>query len=60
MINRKYTDPRARATRDKIISAYAELLSEKGSGNISVNDLCVKSHINRTTFYRHYLNLSDI
>ena len=60
MTYKKYTDPRARATRDKIVNAYAELLSEKDREYISINDICSKSHINRTTFYRHYLNLSDI
>ena len=60
MTYKKYTDPRARATRDKIVNAYAELLSEKDREYISINDICSKSHINRSTFYRHYLNLSDI
>ena len=60
MINRKYTDPRARATRDRIVNAYVELLLEKERESISINDICSRSQINRTTFYRHYLNISDI
>lgn len=60
MTCKKYTDPRARATREKIINAYAELLSEKKKDSISINDICSKGQINRTTFYRHYINISDI
>ena len=60
MINRKYTDPRARATRDRIVNAYVELLLEEERESISINDICSRSQINRTTFYRHYLNISDI
>ena len=60
MINRKYTDPRARATRDRIVNAYVELLLKKEKESISINDICSRSQINRTTFYRHYSNISDI
>lgn len=56
----KNPDPRIRATRDKIINAYVELLVEKERDFISINDICLRSKINRTTFYRHYLNLSSI
>ena len=60
MINRKYTDPRARATRDRIVNAYVKLLLEEERESISINDICSRSQINRTTFYLHYLNISDI
>ena len=56
----KNPDPRIRATRDKIINAYVDLLVEKERDFISINDICLRSKINRTTFYRHYLNLSSI
>ncbi|MBQ7445120.1 MAG: TetR/AcrR family transcriptional regulator [Clostridia bacterium] len=60
MLYRNCSDPRARATRDEIIKAYAELLSQRDRDYISVNDLCEASNINRTTFYRHYKTIADI
>lgn len=60
MLYRNCLDPRARATRDEIIKAYAGLLSQRDRYYISVNDLCEASNINRTTFYRHYKTIADI
>ena len=53
-------DPRAIDSKNKIIKAYTKLLSQKDRDYISINELCELSHINRTTFYRHYKSLSDI
>lgn len=60
MLYRNCSDPRARATRDEIMKAYAGLLSQRDRDYISVNDLCEASNINRTTFYRHYKTIADI
>ena len=60
MVHKKYTDPRASATRIKIINSYVELLTEKERASISINDICSKGRINRTTFYHHYLNILDV
>ena len=54
------SDPRAKATRDAIMRAYAELLSQKDRNYVSVNDLCDAGKISRTTFYRHYKTTADV
>lgn len=40
--------------------ALLSLLSEKDFIDISIKELCERSGINRSTFYRHYDNLSDL
>ncbi len=60
MLYRNCKDPRARATRNTVINAYAELLSLKDRNYISVSELCEAAKITRTTFYRHYNTIADI
>ncbi len=60
MLYRDCTDPRARATKDKIMDAYVEMLKRKDRNYISVNDICGVARVSRTTFYRHYRNIADI
>ena len=47
-------DPRSAATKEKIIKAYLQILSEKCSGCISVLEICEIADIHRSSFYRHY------
>lgn len=48
-------------TRHKIQSAFAELLSERGSAkNISVSELAERAEITRGTFYNYYNNINEV
>ena len=48
-------------TRRKIQSAFAELLSERGTAkNISVTDLAERAEITRGTFYNYYNNINEV
>ena len=40
--------------------ALLSLLKEKNMIDISIKELCERSGVNRSTFYRHYDNLSDL
>ena len=41
-------------TKEKIKSAFTELIMEKGFNNLSVVDISERAGINRGTFYLHY------
>ena len=52
----------ARVTRTKSLIRYAflQLLKEKNYEAITVQDILDKTLINRSTFYKHFLNKSDV
>jgi len=53
-------DLRVRRTRKRIQEALIELTVEKGYNRITVQDIVERAVINRSTFYRHYLDKDDL
>lgn len=53
-------DARARYTRMIIKKSFCTLLREKPLEKITVRELCEKAEINRSTFYKHYLDCYDL
>ena len=53
-------DLRVRRTRKMIQQAMIDLTVEKGFNNISVRDITERAMVNRSTFYRHYLDKCDL
>ncbi|HHV10781.1 MAG TPA: TetR family transcriptional regulator [Clostridiales bacterium] len=47
-------------TDKKIQNAMLELLQTKEIHKITVNDICSKAEINRSSFYAHYENIYDL
>ncbi len=47
-------------TRSVIRSTFFELLREKDMSKISVREICDRADINRSTFYRHYVDINDL
>jgi AcrR family transcriptional regulator len=47
-------DPRVKRTRNLILEAFSELLSEKSFDAISVQDVTERAQINRATFYKKH------
>lgn len=43
-----------------IVNAYNELLTEKGTPDVSITELCKRAKVNRTTFYKHYKGIYEI
>ena len=56
----KKEDRRVVRTKKAIRSSFAELLSEKDYGNITVSDICRTAEISRGTFYLHYSNIPAV
>ena len=54
------TDPRVRYTQMIIKQAFLELLQQKPASKITVREICDKAEINRSTFYKHYLDCYDL
>lgn len=51
---------RAQLTRHKIKEIFIDLLGTKDINQITVQELCKKADINRTTFYSHYNDVYDL
>lgn len=47
-------DPRVKRTRKLLLSAFEELLAEKGFRRITVLDIADRAEVNRATFYAHF------
>lgn len=53
-------DLRVRRTRKLIQQAFLELTVEQGFAALTVRDITKRAMINRSTFYRHYLDKYDL
>lgn len=53
-------DLRVRRTRKLIQQAFIELTVEKGFADLTVRDITERAMVNRSTFYRHYLDKYDL
>lgn len=56
----KNKDLRVRRTRKMLLEALMELTVERGYANITVRDIAERAMVNRSTFYRHYLDKDDL
>ncbi len=50
----KNTDPRTIFTKTMLKTACRDLIEKKQLAKITVNELCEKAGVNRSTFYRYY------
>lgn len=53
-------DLRVRRTRKLLQQAFVELTVEKGFAALTVSDITERAMVNRSTFYRHYLDKYDL
>ena len=56
----KYMDIRSQRTRQSICDCFIHLLNEKTVAKITVTEICEMAHINRATFYKHFLDVPDL
>ena len=50
------TDPRVRLSRERVLAATLELLTESGLGGLTIDDVSKRSGVAKTTIYRHWSN----
>ncbi|GHO57236.1 TetR/AcrR family transcriptional regulator [Ktedonobacter robiniae] len=53
-------DLRVRRTRKLLQQAFIDLTVEKGFATLTVRDITERAMVNRSTFYRHYLDKYDL
>jgi len=53
-------DSRAVRTRAEIASALISLMHEKGFDTISVQQICARAHVGRSTFYAHFQDKDEL
>lgn len=51
---------RKKESRQKIENAFMQLLDKKEVKEITVKEICLLAHVNRTTFYVNYLDVYDL
>lgn len=54
------SDPRAKASADKILNAMEACLEQKKLMDVSVSEVCSTAQVGRATFYRLFDNLIDV
>lgn len=54
------TDARIRYTKMRIREAFFQLLSRETFTKITVTAICHLAEINRATFYKHYMDITDL
>lgn len=60
MLHRKKSDRRVLRTKKAIRNAFAELLTEKEIGDITVREIADLADINRKTFYNYYTGVHEV
>lgn len=54
------TDRRSLKTRAALLSAFFELLPERGYDALQVGDICARANSGRSTFYEHFGSKADL
>lgn len=53
-------DLRVQRTKKALITTFSDLLETKSFDNITIQDLCEKANVRRSTFYRHFNDKYDL
>jgi AcrR family transcriptional regulator len=53
-------DRRVRRTRRALADAFAQLIVERGWDGFSVQDLCTRADVGRSTFYLHFADKEEV
>ena len=56
----KKQSKRVAITKNRIETAYLDILAEDPVGKITVKTVCSRSGVNRTTFYKYYKDAADL
>jgi AcrR family transcriptional regulator len=58
--NRSGTDPRVVLSRERVLTATLDLLTEAGLGGLTIDDVSKRSGVAKTTIYRHWPNRNSL
>ncbi|MGO9780806.1 MAG: TetR/AcrR family transcriptional regulator [Streptosporangiaceae bacterium] len=53
-------DPRVLVSRERVLTATLDLLTEAGLGELTIDDISRRSGVAKTTIYRHWANRSAL
>ena len=53
-------DPRVLVSRERVLTATLDLLTETGLGELTIDDISRRSGVAKTTIYRHWANRSAL
>ncbi len=53
-------DPRVLISRERVLTATLDLLTETGLGELTIDDISRRSGVAKTTIYRHWPNRSAL
>ena len=53
-------DLRVQRTKKALITTFSDLLETKSFDNITIQDVCEKANVRRSTFYRHFNDKYDL
>ena len=53
---RRYLDPRVVASRERVLAAALDLMTETGLGGLTIDEVSKRSGVAKTTIYRHWPN----
>jgi AcrR family transcriptional regulator len=54
------TDPRVVVSRERVLTATLDLLTEAGLGGLTIDDVSKRSGVAKTTIYRHWSNRNSL
>jgi AcrR family transcriptional regulator len=57
---RSGTDPRVVLSRERVLTATLDLLTEAGLGGLTIDDVSKRSGVAKTTIYRHWSNRNSL
>jgi AcrR family transcriptional regulator len=56
----KVEDARIKRSKLKLRKSLLNLMIDRPVSHITVQELCLNAHVNRTTFYKYYKNVDDL
>ena len=57
---RSRTDPRVALSRQRVLAATLDLLTDTGLGGLTIDDVSKRSGVAKTTIYRHWPNRTTL
>jgi AcrR family transcriptional regulator len=60
MANKQTPDKRVQRSKDAVLKTTMELISKEGIARLSIDEVCARSGVAKTTIYRHWASRSEL